>query len=68
MSTKIKIGSGKELLKEAMRVQGEFLSLNTYWNLEECIQEVCNHFEVNKNAIDSAMVVAKALDIEYRTA
>jgi hypothetical protein len=61
MNTKIKIGSGKELLKEAMRVQEEFLALNTYWNLEECIQEVCKHFDVNKNAINSAMIVAKAL-------
>ena len=65
MNAKRKIGSGKELLTEAKMLQNEFLKLNTHWSLEDCINAIVEKdcFDINLNAINSAKIVAKGLEV-----
>jgi len=60
------LGSGQSLLNEAVKVQAEFLSFSVYWDLEKCLDAVIEkeEFEINKNAIDSARTICKAIDKE----
>lgn len=60
------LGSGKLLLDEAKRIQFEFLMGDIYWKLERCLDAVISNksTETNVNAIDSARIVARAIDRE----
>lgn len=63
---KKKIGSGQQLLDEALSVQLTFLEVGQHWNLVKCIESIIEKdcFEVNEHAIESALIVARGLDEE----
>jgi hypothetical protein len=63
------LGSGKLLLDEARRIQFEFLINDVYWKLEKCLDAVIGNetTETNVGAIDSARIVARAIDREEET-
>lgn len=63
---KANLGSGKELIAEAKRLQTMYNEFGTYWSLESCLQSIIESetIETNQKAIDSAMIVAKGIDQE----
>jgi hypothetical protein len=65
---KIILGSGQELLNEAIRLQSEFKKSNVFWDLECCLKSVIDNEQTvtNQFAIDSATIIAKSMDIDYR--
>ena len=59
------LGSGKELLNEALRLQKEFKKQNNaIWTVESCLNAVIENKTVitNENAVHSARIVAKSID------
>lgn len=61
------LGSGQELVNEAIRVQTEFKKTNIIWSLEMCLQQVVDNetISTNKLAITTAKIVAKSIDKNY---
>ena len=56
--------TSKSLLKETKEIQKQFLKLDTYWSLEDCLDVIImhEHVKTNSEAIKGAMEQAKEID------
>ena len=56
--------TSKSLLKEAKAIQKQFLKLDTYWSLADCLDVIIMHeyVKTNSEAIKGAMEQAKEID------
>ena len=56
--------TSKALLKEGREIQKQFLKLDTYWSLVDCLDVIImhEHVKTNSEAIKGAMEQAKEID------
>ena len=56
--------TSKALLKEGREIQKQFLKLDTYWSLVDCLDVIImhEHVKTNSEAIKGAIEQAKEID------